>query len=134
MKLKNVIDFDTMLQYLGEKLEWDIDTEDFDAEDYMYELSADDLGIKEEEFANAGLYQMRPLNDNMPFGVFAVVFEKKHLQRAALRKILSKLVKNRRNDLENYPTWNCKELIFFCFWGEQDSRFLGVAKYDDNTE
>lgn len=115
MKLKNVIDFDTMLQYLGEKLEWDIDTEDFDAEDYMYELSADDLGIKEEEFANAGLYQMRPLNDNMPFGVFAVVFEKKHLQRAALRKILSKLVKNRRNDLENYPTWNCRELIFFCF-------------------
>lgn len=48
MNIRNVCDFDTMLQYFGEKLEWNIDTEDFDSADYTYDVYADELGIKEE--------------------------------------------------------------------------------------
>ena len=38
MNIRNVCDFDTMLQYFGENLEWSIDTEDFSVDNYSYEV------------------------------------------------------------------------------------------------
>lgn len=43
MNIRNVCDFETMLQYFGENLEWSIDTEDFNADEYYYELYVKDL-------------------------------------------------------------------------------------------
>lgn len=134
MKIQNIIDFDTMLQYFGEKLEWNIDLEDFDVDDYTYELEASELNIKEEEFAKiSNIYQVAPLTDNMPFGIFAVVFESRRLEIAALRKILSKLVTKKRNN-PDYPTWNMHDIIFLCFWGEKQDKYIGIACFDDNNK
>ena len=44
MNIRNVCNFETMLQYFGENLEWGIDTEDFNADEYYYELYVKDLG------------------------------------------------------------------------------------------
>lgn len=132
MNIRNVCDFDTMLQYFGEKLEWNIDTEDFDSADYTYDVYADELGIKEEELAKTAIYQLRPFCDNMPFGIFAVSFESKKLERASLRKILSGLISKKRD--EHLRVWDMHDLIFLCFWGERNDRFVGVACFDDNDK
>lgn len=136
MNIRNVCNFETMLQYFGENLEWGIDTEDFSVDDYSYEVYSEDLGIKEEEFAKISfLYQMKPLTENMPFGVFAVTFESKKLEIAALKKILSKLIINKRSNPDpNYPKWDMKDLIFLCFWGENGSKKVGIACFDDNDK
>lgn len=132
MNIRNVCDFDTMLQYFGEKLEWNIDTEDFDSADYTYDVYADELGVKEEELAETTIYQLRPFSDDMPFGIFAVSFESKKLERASLRKILSGLVRKKRD--EHSRVWDMHDLIFLCFWGERNDRFIGVACFDDNDK
>ncbi|MBR4022533.1 MAG: DNA methyltransferase [Ruminococcus sp.] len=132
MNIRNVCDFDTMLQYFGEKLEWNIDTEDFDSADYTYDVYADELGIKKEELATTTIYQLRPFCDGMPFGVFAVSFESKKLEKASLRKILSGLVRKKRD--EHLPEWNMHDLLFLCFWGEKGNEYVGVACFDDNDK
>lgn len=132
MNIRNVCDFDTMLQYFGEKLEWNIDTEDFDSADYTYDVYADELGIKEEELAKTTIYQLRPFCDDMPFGIFAVSFESKKLEKASLRKILSGLVRKKRD--EHLPVWDMHDLIFLCFWGEDGNKYVGVACFDDNDK
>lgn len=134
MNIREIKDLDSMLCYFGENLNWSIDTEDFEVSDYTYEVYSDDLGIKEEEFAKiSSLYQMRPLTDNMPFGVFAVTFESKRLEVAALKKILSRLI-TKKKDNPDYPTWNLHDLIFLCFWGEDSNSYIGVACFDDNDK
>lgn len=132
MNIRDVNNFETMLCYFGEKLGWNIDTEDFDPYDYTYEVFADELGIKEEEISQTAICQLRPLTDNMPFGIFVVSFESKKLQRASLRKILSGLVRKKRD--EHLPVWDMHDLIFLCFWGEKSDRYIGVACYDDNDK
>lgn len=132
MNIRNVYDFDTMLQYFGEKLEWNIDTEDFDSADYTYDVYADELGIKEEELAKTTIYQLRPFCDDMPFGIFAVSFESKKLEKASLRKILSGLVRKKRD--EHLPVWDMHDLLFLCFWGEKGNEYVGVACFDDNDK
>ena len=132
MNIRNVCDFDTMLQYFGEKLDWDIDTEDFDSADYTYDVYADELGIKEEELAKTTIYQLRPFCDDMPFGIFAVSFESKKLEKASLRKILSGLVRKKRD--EHLPVWDMHDLLFLCFWGEKSNEYVGVACFDDNDK
>ena len=134
MRIREVKDLQSMLCYFGENLNWSIDTDDFEVSDYTYELYSDDLGIKEEEFAKiSSLYQMRPFTDNMPFGVFAVTFESKRLEVAALKKILSRLI-TKKKDNPDYPTWNLHDLIFLCFWGEDSNSYIGVACFDDNDK
>lgn len=134
MKIREIKDLNSMLCYFGENLNWEIDTDDFEVSDYTYEVYSDDLGIKEEEFAKiSSLYQMRPFTDNMPFGVFAVTFESKRLEVAALKKILSRLI-TKKKDKPDYPTWNLHDLIFLCFWGENNDSYIGVACFDDNDK
>lgn len=134
MRIREINDLQSMLCYFGENLNWSIDTDDFEVSDYTYEVYSDDLGIKEEEFAKiSSLYQMRPLTDNMPFGVFAVTFESKRLEIAALKKILSRLI-TKKKDNPDYPTWNLHDLIFLCFWGEDSNSYIGVACFDDNDK
>lgn len=134
MRIREVKDLQSMLCYFGENLNWSIDTDDFEVSDYTYEVYSDDLGIKEEEFAKiSSLYQMRPFTDSMPFGVFAVTFESKRLEVAALKKILSRLI-TKKKDNPDYPTWNLHDLIFLCFWGEDSNSYIGVACFDDNDK
>ena len=42
--------------------------------------------------------QLMPLVDDMPFGIFCVNFERRKLETAALKKILSKLITRNRNN------------------------------------
>lgn len=129
--LENVYNLDTMLKYCSDKLHWPINEEWFDdVDDLVYDFTAEDLGIKEDEFASVrSLKQLRPLADNQPWGIFAVDFAGKRLEISALRRILRSLIPNRNNT--EFKTWNYDRLLFLCFWGEAAYRTIGFIGFQD---
>ena len=135
MNIRAITDLKSMLQYFSDKLDWGIELDDeYDVDDYTYEVFSEDLGIKKEEFAKIdSMAQLMPLVDDMPFGIFCVNFESRKLETAALKKILSKLITRNRNN-EYMKQWDMHDLIFLCFWGDAKDRYIGVACYDDNNK
>lgn len=131
-ELKNVYNLATMLKYCADNLCWPIDEDWFeDVDDIVYDFSASDLGIKEEEFAVVeSLKQLRPLVDNQPWAIFSVEFSKKRLEIATLRRILRSLIPSRNNT--DFKTWNYTRILFICFWGDPACRTIGFVAFQDN--
>ena len=132
--LSNVFDLETMLRYLTDHLDWGIDEALFeDVDDVLYEFDAEDIGIKEDEFAKiVSLKQLRPLTSNQPWGIFFVEFESKKLEITALRRILNSFIP-RRNNTE-HKTWKQEHLLFICFWGEKSFRTIGFITFENSNE
>ena len=129
--LRDVRDLETLLKYCSSKLNWPIEEDCFeDIDDIVYDFSASDLGIKDEEFAHiSSLKQLRPLIDDQPWGIFAVDFSGEHLEISVLRRIIRSLVPSRRNI--EFKTWNYDKLLFLCFWGTSEFRTVGFVAFDD---
>ena len=70
--IRNVKDLTDLIGYFSEKLNWNIDLDDFeDIEDITYDFDADDIGLKEEAFAKiSSLRQLPPLVDGQKWGIF----------------------------------------------------------------
>lgn len=94
MKLKDVYDIKSLLEYLIDNLDWPIDLDYIeDEEDILYEYDLDELGINHNVCDNIlSLRQVRPLEDNQPWGIFMIDIDKNRIPIIALRKILAKLV------------------------------------------
>lgn len=60
--IRKVNDMESLITYFSEKLNWNIDLDDFyDIDDITYEFEAEDLGLKDEAFAKINsLKQLRP--------------------------------------------------------------------------
>ncbi len=131
-RLQDVRDLETLLKYCSDKLNWPIEKDWFeDIDDLVYDFSASDLGIKEEEFAHIrSLKQLRPLVDSQPWGIFAVEFSGKHLEISVLRRIIRNLVPSKKNI--EFKTWNYDKLLFLCFWGDPEFRTIGFVAFDDS--
>lgn len=129
--LQDVRDLETLLKYCSGKLNWPIEEDWFDdIDELVYDFSASDLGIKDEEFARIrSLRQLRPLVDNQPWGIFAVDFSGERLEISVLRRIIRSLVPSRRNI--EFKTWNYDKLLFLCFWGTPEFRTVGFVAFDD---
>lgn len=132
MLLQDVRDLKTMLQYCSNRLDWPIDEEWFeDVDDLVYDFSAADLGIKDEEFAKIkSLKQVRPLEYDQPWGIFAIDFIGDHIEVSALRRIIRKLIPSRNNI--DFKTWDCNRILFLCFWGSPEFRTIGFVAFEDN--
>ena len=130
--IRTVKDMNGLIAYLANKLEWKIDLDDFeDIEDITYDFSAEDIGLKEEAFAKiTSLRQLPPLVDGQKWGIFCIEFDSKRFEITALRKILSGLVPKRRNAVE-HAVWKQKDLLFICFWGNDNERTIGLAHFED---
>lgn len=130
--IRTVKDMNGLIAYLAEKLEWMIDLDDFeDIEDITYDFDAKDIGLKEEAFAKiTSLRQLPPLVDGQKWGIFCVEFDSKRFEITALRKILSGLIPKRRNSAE-HAVWKQKDLLFICFWGNDNERTIGLAHFED---
>ena len=63
---KQVHDLESLMHYCSCELNWPIDVEWLDEiDDIVYDLSADDLGIKESEFPQiVSVKQLRPFYEN----------------------------------------------------------------------
>ena len=133
--IRTVKDMNGLITYLAEKLEWKIDLDDFeDVEDISYDFEAEDIGLKEEAFAKiVSLRQLPPLVDGQKWGIFCVEFDSKRFEVTALRKILSGLIPKRRNSAE-HAVWKQKDLLFICFWGNDNERTIGLAHFEDSDQ
>ena len=130
--IRLVKDINGLIEYFAKTLNWNIDSDDFeDIEDISYDFNANDIGLKEEAFAKIhSLYQLQPLVDGQKWGIFYVEFDSKRFEVTALRKILSGLIPKRRNSAD-HAVWDQKDLLFICFWGEDNYRTIGIAHFED---
>lgn len=130
--IRNVKDLNGLIAYFANKLQWNIDLDDFDdIEDIAYDFDAEDIGLKEEAFAKIKtLLQLPPLVDGQKWGIFCVEFDSRHFEVTALRKILSGLIPKRRNAAD-HAVWEQKDLLFLCFWGKDNDRTIGIAHFED---
>ena len=130
--IRKVRDMNGLIAYFAEILNWKIDLDDFDdIEDIAYDFEAEDIGLKEEAFAKIkSLRQLPPLVDGQKWGIFCVEFDSRKFEVTALRKILSGLIPKRRNSAD-HAVWNQQDLLFICFWGEDNDRTIGVAHFED---
>ena len=130
--IKAIKDLNGLIKYFSQQLDWEIDVDDFeDIEDISYDFDADEIGLKEEEFAHIiSLRQLQPFVENQKWGIFCVEFARNKFEVLALRKILSGLVPTQRN-ATNHAVWDKQDLIFLCEWGQDDEHTIGIAHFED---
>lgn len=133
--IRNVKDMTDLISYFSQKLKWEIDLDDFeDIEDISYDFDAEDIGLKEENFAKiSSLRQLQPLVDGQQWGIFCIEFDSNKFEVSALRKILSRFVPKRRS-LVDHAVWQQQDLLFICNWGENNNRTIGIAHFEDKEK
>ncbi len=133
--IRNIQNINHLIMYFSKVLNWDIDTDSFDdIDDISYDFSASDLGLKEEAFAKIkSIKQLPPLVDGQKWGIFCIEFDSKRFEVTALRKVLSGLVPSRRNSVD-HAVWRKEDLLFLCFWGEDNNRTIGIAHFEDKQD
>ncbi|MCU7192159.1 type ISP restriction/modification enzyme [Turicibacter sanguinis] len=134
MKLKDVYDIKSLLEYLIDNLDWPIDLDYIeDEEDILYEYDLDELGINHNVCDNIlSLRQVRPLEDNQPWGIFMIDIDKNRIPIIALRKILAKLVPHNRET--NHAVFEKSNLLFICFTGNGDDKTVAFVHFSDHHE
>ncbi len=124
-KIKN---FEQLIHYLEEELDWPCEEYGFDEITFRYAPS--DLGIKEEEAAQiTSIHQLRPFFQGQPWGIFFIEFEKKRIPVVLLRRVLSHLVIKKRASANRAETaaWNIDNLLFISAFGDVDTDRREIA-------
>ena len=121
--IHNIRNFDTLLDFLREKLGWVI-PEDVELRDIAFPWSPEDLDLD----ASTGerildCQQLPPfptdqleigtLEQPQPWGIFFVQFNSESIYRTALRRVLRGLVERRDRDA-SLPAWKHDHLLFIC--------------------
>lgn len=133
--LQSITNFDDLLTYLGEELEWPV--EDYELDELVFEYDADELGLKDEEaekLKGGKIRQLRPLAGSQPFGIFFVEFGKKKLPIVVLRRILSQLVIKKRANAAEAKRWDAADLLFISAFGEAGEREIAFAHFHKEPE
>ena len=133
--IRSVRNITDLIGYFSENLNWAIDIDDFDdIEDISYDFEAEDIGLKEENFAKiSSLRQLQPLVDGQQWGIFCIEFDSNKFEVSALRKILSKFVPKRRSMID-HAVWEQHDLLFICNWGEDNNSTIGIAHFEDQEK
>ena len=121
--IHNINDFDTLLNFLREKLGWHI-PEDVELEDIAFPWSPADLDLDEltgERIPDCwqlppfptGQLEIEALEQLQPWGIFFLQFDNAFVYRTALRRVLRGLVERRDRDA-SLPAWQHDHLLFIC--------------------
>ncbi len=121
--IRSINDFDTLLDFLREKLDWPIPDE-VELENIVFPWSSEDLDLDEPtEGRIMDCWQLPPFPTDQleldffdtpqPWGIFFVQFTSESIYRTALRRVLRGLVGRRDRD-PNLPVWNHDQLLFIC--------------------
>ena len=121
--IHNIHNFDTLLDFLREKLSWHI-PEDVELEDIAFPWSAEDLDLDEpteERILDCQQLPPFPISQTtdefsettQPWGIFFVQFNSESIYSTALRRVLRGLVERRDRDA-SLPVWEHDQLLFIC--------------------
>ena len=140
--IHNIHNFDTLLDFLREKLDWHI-PEDVELEDIAFPWSAEELDLDEltEELV-VNCQQLPPFpthqlefdfsDSTQPWGIFFLQFDSELIYRTALRRVLRGLVERRDRDA-SLPAWRHDHLLFICTTTDfQRFAFAHFASTTDN--
>lgn len=134
-RLKSVNNFDSLLTYLRDELDWPVDDYGFD--DLTFQYTATELGLDEQSAAKVTeIRRLRPLDDEQPWGIFFLELEPKLLPVVALRRLLSKMTLKKRDvsNRSDSPAWHADDILFISQTGESDERHLTFAHFASNPE
>ena len=133
LDLKNINSFESLVDYLKDKLYWPIEAED--AEDITFDYTPEDLGIEEQYVPKIKtIKQIRPLTDNQPWGLFYIDFETKKLPVVVLRRLLRALIFSSRKRDDRMKSWNLHDLIFISSLGETENRQVSFAHFSETSD
>lgn len=127
-QLRTINNFDDLIHYLEEQLDWPLQEYGFD--ELTFEYQPAELGLKDEDAAKVrAIHQLRPLQSGQPWGIFFVEFEKKKLPVVVLRRILSHLVIKKRASANKAKeaAWHAEDLMFITTFGEESSAQREIA-------
>ena len=130
--LRSITQFDDLIAYLRDELDWPIG--EHGLEELTFEYDADELGLKNEEAAklkDGTIRQLRPLPGGQPFGIFFVEFGHARLPVVVLRRILNALVLKQRNSANpaDRQRWDAADLLFISAFGEDEEREIAFAHF-----
>ena len=128
--LQSINDFDQLLDFLRDELDWPVD--DYELDELVFDYDVDELGLKPEEaekLKGGKIRQLRPLAGEQPFGIFFVEFGKNKLPIVVLRRILSQLVIKKRANAAEAKRWDTADLLFISAFGEAGDREIAFAHF-----
>ncbi len=127
--LRSIRNFDDLITYLGEELDWPL--EDYEFDELTFEYNPEELGLKEGEAAKVKgpIRQLRPLPGGQPWGIFFVEFENKKLPVVVLRRILSHLVVKKRASANRAEAkrWDAADILFVSAFGDEAAEEREIA-------
>lgn len=134
--LRAIHNFNDLILYLEEKLDWPLQEYQFD--ELTFEYQPEELGLKDEDAAKVKtIHQLRPLRHDQPWGIFFVEFENKKLPVVVLRRILSHLVVKKRASASRAgeAAWHSEDLMFITTFGENgaDRREIAFAHFHQSA-
>ena len=129
-ELANIRRFDQLVAYLRDKLNWPINSDDF--EELTFEYTPDELGIDAKNAAKIQeIKRLRPLVPGQPWGIFFIKFEPKRLPVVALRRILGQVALKKRASANKSErqAWAADDLLFVSNYGEGEKRRIAMAHF-----
>jgi hypothetical protein len=113
--VQRINDFNSLLQFCGMKLGWDIDP-DYEFDELTFDWRQDELNLSDEatrRLRGGVVRQLREFAPGQPWGVFFVEFATEKVYRASLRQILRALIPRQRARPDQ-PVWQHENLLFIC--------------------
>lgn len=132
-KLASIRDFDELVAYLSDELDWPISRDSFeDVDDLFFEFTPEELGIDAHNAAKIdSIKRLRPLTSDQPWGIFFVRFEPRRLPVVALRRLLGAVARKKRAsaNASERQAWAADDLLFVSNYGEDEERRISFAHF-----
>ena len=129
-KLQAIQNFEGLVEYLGDELDWPV--ADLDFEDLIFQYTPEEIGLDEKSAAVVtDIKRLRPLDDDQPWGIFFLELEPKKLPVVALRRLLNKMTLKQRatSNVATRTAWHADDILFISRFGESEERQLTFAHF-----
>ncbi|WFN93801.1 type ISP restriction/modification enzyme [Gordonia sihwensis] len=120
-----------LVEFLRDGLAWPLpDAPYLEPDDILIDWSPEELHLDPTKIARlVDITQLPPLTAKQSFGVFFLNFDGRNLPITAVRRLVHRLVSNRRGrGAGTHPTWALDDLLFFCL-ANGDQRFIHVVNF-----
>ncbi|WP_040283600.1 type ISP restriction/modification enzyme [Tessaracoccus massiliensis] len=120
-----------LIDFLREGLSWPLpDVTTLQSDDILIDWKPEELHLDPAKVARLiDISQLPPLTAKQNFGVFFLNFDGRNLPITAVRRLVHRLVSNKRGKGGGtHPTWALDDLIFFCV-ANGDQQFIHVVNF-----
>ena len=128
--LLKIKDFDSLLEFLVDDLEWPI-PEGLGEYELTFVYTPEEIGLSSDqaEKMSASVKQLRPFTEGQPWAIFWLDFETKKMPVTVLRRILRHFVVKRRATNPDAPTWQMEDIMFVAGHGEEGAKGVTFAHF-----